>query len=68
MSIAVRHDKLLYLIRRCRYENDLDNQVIILRDINNRLPREKRIAIASFITDDYVSRALDIIEEQLYPS
>jgi hypothetical protein len=36
MSIAVRHDtvrhdKLLYLIRRCRYENDLDNQVIILR-------------------------------------
>jgi hypothetical protein len=68
MSIAVRNDKLLYLISRCRYENDLDNQVIILRDINNRLPKEKKIVIASFITDDYVSRALDIIEEQLYLS
>lgn len=62
---AINHDKLVYLVEMCRYENDLDTQVSILRDINNRLPKKMRIAIPSLVTDDYVLRSLDIIEERL---
>jgi hypothetical protein len=53
------------LVRRCRNEPNLDRQVRILFEINRQLPSRQRLELPSLFTDDYVTRALDIIEEKL---
>jgi hypothetical protein len=55
------------LVQKCRYESNLDTQVDILFQINKILPSVMKLKLPSFFTDDYVSRALDIIEEKLVP-
>lgn len=57
-------EKFAFLIARCRYEPDLDNQISILRDIIDRLPQDMKVSTPSLITNDYVSVALDKIEER----
>ena len=54
------------MIGRCRYERNVDDQIYLLNEINESLPRMKRVRFPSLMTNDYVSRALDIIEEQLF--
>jgi hypothetical protein len=54
------------MIVRCRYERDIDKQIILLREINEKLPKPERLRLPSLMTDDYVSRALDTIEERLF--
>lgn len=56
---------LLSLIQKCRYENNVDRQINLLRQINSELSESIRIRLPSLITDDYVGRALDIIEERI---
>ncbi len=63
-SKSMMQEKLAFLIARCRYEPDLDNQISILRDIIDRLPQDMKVSTPSLITNDYVSVALDRIEEQ----
>lgn len=54
------------LIRKCRYdETDVDRQAELLKQINAALPKSLRIKLPSLITDDYVARALDLIEDRL---
>jgi hypothetical protein len=55
------------LVQKCRYESNLDTQVDILFQINRILPSVMKLKLPSFFTDDYVSRALDIIEEKVLP-
>ena len=59
------HQMLLSLIQKCRYENNVDRQINLLRQINSELSESIRIRLPSLITDDYVGRALDIIEERI---
>lgn len=61
--MSVIQKDVLGLVRRCRYEISLDNQVTMLVEINKTLPAKNRIRLPSLITNDYVARALDVIEE-----
>ena len=47
-----------------REESNLDERIRLLDELNSSLPAEKRIRFPSLLTHDYVSRALDIIEER----
>lgn len=51
------------LVAKCHEEGDLDKQVQILRKINSMLPPQFRLSMPSLITDDYIRKALDIIQE-----
>lgn len=54
------------LIRKCRHDvRDLDRQIELLIQINLAIPRPIRLELPSLLTDDYVRRALDLIEERL---
>jgi hypothetical protein len=55
------------LIARCRYQSDVDKQIRILHAINSELPKSLRLQMPSLLTNDYVSRALDIIEDRILP-
>ena len=59
------HSNVLELIQQCRTETNLDIQINILYRINETLPDSVRIKVPSLLTNDYVSRALDIIEDKL---
>ncbi len=58
---------VLTLISKCRYEenDDVDRQIELLNQINSALPKRLRINLPSLITNDYVGKALDIIEERI---
>jgi hypothetical protein len=53
------------LIEMCRNESDFDRQLKILLVINAMLPPMKKLHIPSFLTDDYITRALHEIEKTL---
>jgi hypothetical protein len=53
------------LIQQCRYEIDVDKQFELLQKINALLPKSIKLTMPSLITDDYIRRALDIIDEYL---
>jgi hypothetical protein len=54
------------LIRKCRYdETDVDRRAELLKQINTALPKRLRIQLPSLITNDYVTKALDMIEDRL---
>jgi hypothetical protein len=55
------------LIAKCRYQSDVDKQIQILHTINSALPKSLRLQMPSMLTNDYVSRALDIIEDRILP-
>ncbi len=59
--------RILSLIRKCRYEEHdcIDRQIELLNQINSALPKRLRINLPSLITNDYVDKALDIIEERI---
>ena len=39
----------------------------MLNSINSALPKSLRLQMPSLLTNDYVSRALDIIEDRILP-
>lgn len=56
------------LIEMCRNEPDPDRQLKILLVINAMLPPAKRLHIPSFLTDDYITRALHEIDKAIKSS
>lgn len=66
--MPIKKESLGQLIVRCRYERNVDDQVSLLIKINANLPKRNRLRIPSLITDDYVSRTLDTIEERVFGS
>jgi hypothetical protein len=58
------HD-LLSLVTACRYEPNLDRQIVLLEEINNHLPEPLRLKIPSLLTNDYVFHALDTVEDRI---
>jgi hypothetical protein len=60
-------NQITSLITKCRYQGDVDKQILILNAINFSLPKSLRLKIPSLITNDYIGRALDIIEDRILP-
>lgn len=60
-------NQMTSLIAKCRYQSDVDKQIDMLHTINSALPKRLQLQMPSLLTDDYVSRALDIIEERILP-
>jgi hypothetical protein len=60
-------NQMTSLIAKCRYQSDVDKQIRILHKINSALPKSLRLQMPSLLTNDYVSRALDIIEDRIFP-
>jgi hypothetical protein len=65
--IIMIFNQITSLIASCRYQNDVDKQIRILHAINSALPKPLRLQMPSLLTNDYVSRALDIIEDRILP-
>jgi hypothetical protein len=63
--MANHRNLLSSLIQQCRYEIDVDKQFELLQKINALLPKSIKLTMPSLITDDYIRRALDIIDEYL---
>lgn len=55
---------LLELVRSCIDTSDIDQRVEILERINRLLPVESRIKLPTFITNDYIDKTLDLLEER----
>jgi len=51
-------------IAAIREEHDIDARITMLHTLNNMLPKEKRIEMPSLITNAYIRRALDVIQER----
>jgi len=64
ITLAAEHE-LRNLIDACRSEPNLDRQVAVLCRINQGLPEPLQLKMPSLLTDDYVIRALDIIEAKM---
>jgi hypothetical protein len=63
--IIMIFNQITSLIAKCRYQRDVDKQILILHAINSALPKSLQLKIPSLLTNDYVSRALDIIEDRI---
>ena len=65
--IGTANNMTMTILARCRYQSDVDKQIRILHTINSALPKSLRLQMPSLLTNDYVSRALDIIEDRILP-
>jgi hypothetical protein len=55
----------LELVQTCMETPDIDQRVEILQHINRLLPVESRIKLPTYITNDYINKTLDFLEERL---
>ena len=55
----------LELVQCCLETSDIDKMVEILQRINGLLPVDCMIKLPAFITNDYIDRILDLVEERL---
>jgi hypothetical protein len=53
------------LVKACIETSDIDKRVGILQRINRLLPVECMVKLPAFITNDYIDRTLDLLEERL---
>ena len=55
----------LELVHSCLEISDIDKRVKILQRINRLFPVDCMIKLPAFITNDYIDRTLDLLEERL---
>ena len=55
----------LELIHSCIETHEIDKRVEILQNLNRLLPADSMIKLPAFITNDYIDRTLDLLEERL---
>ena len=55
----------LELVHSCLEISDIDKRVELLQRINRLLPVDCMIKLPAFITNDYIDRTLDLLEERL---
>ena len=55
----------LELVQTCIETSDIDKRVEMLQRINRLLPVDCIIKLPAFITNDYIDRTLDLLEERL---
>ncbi|MGB8161183.1 MAG: hypothetical protein WCE93_13645, partial [Nitrososphaeraceae archaeon] len=54
----------LELVQTCIETADFDQRVEILQRINRLLPVESRIKLPTFVTNDYINKTLDLLDER----
>jgi len=52
-------------MQSCLDSEDIDKRVEMLERINRLLPKENMIKLPSLITNDYIDKALYLLEERL---
>ena len=55
----------LELVQTCIETSDIDKRVEMLQRINRLLPVDCIIKLPALITNDYIDRMLDLLEERL---
>ena len=65
MDVMTVNAPWLELVQTCIETADIDQRVEILQRINRLLPVESRIKLPTFITNDYINKTLDLLEERL---
>lgn len=60
-----KHQLLLNHISRIREERNTEKRLDMLLKLNDSLPESLRIQMPSLITNAYVRKALDLIEEKV---
>ena len=60
-----KHQILLNHISRIREERDTEKRLDMLLELNDSLPDDLRLDVPSLITNAYVRKALDLIEERV---
>ena len=53
------------LIEKCKSMKEIDDKIAILFRINECLPKSQRLRIPSLISWDYVSTALETVQERI---
>ena len=56
---------LLELVQSCTDTSEIDQRVEILELINCLLPIKSRIKLPTFLTNDYIKKTLDLLDERL---
>ena len=51
------------MIKKCIYEDNTNSKIKLFFKINSLLPKESKIHVPSFITNDYINKALYKLEE-----
>lgn len=65
MDVMTVNAPWLELVQTCIETADFDQRVEILQRINRLLPVESRIKLPTFITNDYINKTLDLLDERL---
>lgn len=65
MDVMTVNAPWLELVQTCIETADIDQRVEILQRINHLLPVESRIKLPTFITNDYINKTLDLLDERL---
>lgn len=63
IAMCSASEEISFMIRKCKDEKDIDKQISILKELNTLLPLDRRIALQSLYTRDYIQRVLSWIEE-----
>ena len=63
-TMIAQLDTIPRYVSMIRNETNIDVQVELLEELNVLLPEESRLSLPSLITNDYVWRAVNIIEEK----
>jgi hypothetical protein len=58
------HEDIIACISAIRGERNVEKRMRMLQDLNESLPSAIRLEMPSLITNAYVRRALDIIEDK----
>jgi hypothetical protein len=53
------------LVQSCLETSEVDERIKILQRINRLLPVQDMIKLPNFITNDYIDKTLDLLEERL---
>lgn len=65
MDVMTVNAPWLELVQTCIETADFDQRVEILQRINRLLPVESRIKLPTFVTNDYINKTLDLLDERL---
>jgi hypothetical protein len=63
--IDPRQSRILDQISRIRSERDTEKRLKMLKALNDSLPSRSRLQMPSLVTNAYVRKALDMIEERI---
>ena len=65
MEILTNSPSWVELMQNCIDSEDIDKRIEMLERMNRLLPKENMIKLPSFITNDYIDKALYLLEERL---